>query len=103
MDATMPEMLYGAVVRSSRIGSTYLGADTTKAEGMPGVVKIVKEEDFVGVVANSLLEAENAKEAIEAQWETQGDIQTSDIREMVTVGKGTPFDHSERRGCRRIV
>lgn len=91
MDATMPEMLYGAVVRSSRIGSTYVGADTSKAEGMPGVVKIVKEKDFVGVVANSLVEAENAKEAIEAQWETQGDIQTSDIRNMVTVGKGTPF------------
>ncbi|MFD0796718.1 molybdopterin cofactor-binding domain-containing protein [Maribacter chungangensis] len=91
MDATMPDMLYGAVVRPSRIGSTYLGADTSKAEGMPGVVKVVKETDFVGVVAKSLIEAENAKEAIEVQWETQGDIQTSDIRAMVTVGKGTPF------------
>lgn len=91
MDATMPGMLYGAVVRPSRIGSTYLGADTSKAEGMPGVVKIVKETDFVGVVANSLLAAENAKAAIEVQWQTQGDLQTSDIRDMVTVGKGTPF------------
>ena len=91
MDAMMPDMLYGAVVRSSRIGSTYLGADTTKAEEMPGVVKIVKENDFVGVVANSLIEAENAKEVIEAQWEAQGDIQTSDIRAMVEVGQGTPF------------
>lgn len=91
MDATMPDMLYGAVVRPSRIGSTYVGADTSKAEGMPGVVKVVKETDFVGVVAKSLIEAENAKEAIDVHWETQGDIQTSDIRDMVTVGKGTPF------------
>lgn len=91
MDATMPDMLYGAVVRPARIGSTYLGADTTKAETMPGVVKVVKEKDFVGVVANSLIEAENAKAVIEARWETQGDIQTSDIRAMVEVGKGTPF------------
>ena len=91
MDATMPDMLYGSVVRPSRIGSKYLGADTSKAEGMPGVVKIVREEDFVGVVASSLIEAENAKEAINAQWETQGDIQTSDVRAMVEVGKGTPF------------
>ncbi len=91
MDATMPDMLYGAVVRPSRIGSTYLGADTTKAEGMPGVVTVLKERDFVGVVAHSLLEAENAKAAIDVQWETQGDIQTADIRAMITVGKGTPF------------
>lgn len=91
MDATMPNMLYGAVVRPVRIGSKYVGADITRAEGMPGVVKIVEEKDFVGVVANSLIEAENAKEAIDVQWETQGDIQTSDIRDMVEVGKGKPY------------
>ena len=91
MDATMPDMLYGAVVRPSRIGSKYLGADTSKAEGMPGVVKVVKEEDFVGVVANSLIEAENAKAAVEAKWEAQEDLQTADIKAMVTVGKGEPF------------
>jgi len=91
MDATMPDMLYGAVVRPSRIGSTYMGADTAKAEGMPGVVKIVKEKDFVGVVANSLIEAENAKAVIDAQWESNETLQTSDIKAMVTVGKGEPF------------
>jgi isoquinoline 1-oxidoreductase beta subunit len=91
MDATIPDMLYGSVVRSSRIGSTYVGADTSKAEGMPGVIKIVKESDFVGVVANSLIQAENAKAVIEAQWEGQKELQTADIRDMVTMGKGEPF------------
>ena len=91
MDATMPDMLYGAVARPSRIGSTYVGADTSKAEGMPGVVKIVKESDFVGVVANSFIEAENAKEALVLNWEGQTDLQTEDIRGMVTMGKGEPF------------
>jgi isoquinoline 1-oxidoreductase beta subunit len=91
MDATMPDMLYGAVVRQSRIGSTYLSSDISKAEGMPGVIKIVQEKDFVGVVANSLIEAENAKAAIEVQWESQENLQTADIRAMVTVGEGEPF------------
>ncbi len=91
MDATMPDMLYGAVVRPSRIGSVYLGADTSKAEAMPGVVKIVKQEDFVGVVANSLIEAENAKTAIQVEWESNQTLQTSDIKAMVTVGEGKPF------------
>lgn len=91
MDATMPDMLYGAVVRPSSIGATYVDADTSKAENMPGVVKIVKEKDFVGVVAQSYTEAENAKNAIEATWKVERSWQTSDIESMIEVGRGEPF------------
>lgn len=91
MDATMPDMLYGAVVRPTAIGAKFIDADTSKAENMPGVVKIVKEKDFVGVIANSQTEAENAKNAIEAQWEVERSWQTSDIEAMIEVGKGEPF------------
>ena len=91
IDATMPDMLYGAVVRSSTIGAKYKSADTSAAEGMPGVVKIVKEPDFVGVVAKSYTEAENAKKAIKVSWETEREWQSSDIEEMIQVGKGTPI------------
>jgi len=91
MDATMPEMLYGAVVRATAIGAKFVDADTSKAENMPGVVKIVKEKDFVGVIANSQTEAENAKNAIDTQWEVERSWQTSDIEAMIEVGKGEPF------------
>jgi len=91
MDATLPEMLYGAVVRPTSIGAKFIDADVSKAEKMPGVVKIVKEEDFVGVVAKSFTEAENAKNAIEAKWEVERSWQTSDIEAMIEVGKGEPF------------
>lgn len=91
MDATMPDMLYGAVVRPNSIGATYTGADISKAQGMPGVVKIVQEKDFVGVVANSLIEAENAKNAIDAKWEVGRSWQTADIEDMIAVGQGEPF------------
>lgn len=91
MDATMPNMLYGAVARPSRIGAKYMGADITRAQKMPGVIKIVQEEDFVGVIANSLQEAENAKAIIAVDWETAKDWQTSDIKEMVKVGMGKPY------------
>lgn len=92
MDAAMPEMLFGAVVRPSAIGAKYLDADTSGAEKMPGVVKVVKEEDFVGVVATSRMAAENAKEAIKANWETDKVWQTKDIEALVKVGKGEPFE-----------
>lgn len=91
MDATLPNMLYGAVVRSSTIGAKYVDADISKAKGMPGVIKVIQEPDFVGVVANSFIEAENAKKAIKVNWEVERNWQTSDIEAMIAVGKGVPF------------
>ncbi|MDF4221438.1 molybdopterin-dependent oxidoreductase [Maribacter sp. M208] len=88
MDAEMPGMLYGAVVRPSKIGSTFVSADISAAEHMPGVVKIIVEDDFVGVVANSMMEAEHAKNAINVTWGNYGDLDTAAIKNMMTVGNG---------------
>jgi isoquinoline 1-oxidoreductase beta subunit len=90
MDASMPDMLYGAVARPSSIGARYVDADVTAAENMPGVVKVVKEEDFVGVVAKSRMEAENAKNAIKVTWKTEKNWQKKDIEDLIQVGNGDP-------------
>ena len=89
LDAEMPDMVFGAVVRPSKIGAKYISATTDKAEKMPGVLKIVKEDDFVAVVAESYIEAENAKQAIEVVWETPDNLQQEEIVAMMTVGNGT--------------
>ncbi len=88
MDATMPDMLYGAVVRPDRIGAKYKRSDISMAQGMPGVIKIVQEPDFVGVVATSIVEAENAKKAIKVDWQIDRSWQTKDIEDAIQVGKG---------------
>ncbi len=88
MDATMPNMLYGTVVRPTKIGAIFEGADISQAEKMPGVVKIVQEPDFVGVVATSLTAAENAKNNISVTWKTPNNLNTEDIVAMMTVGNG---------------
>ena len=103
MDATLPDMLYGAVVRPSAIGAKFIGADISKAENMPGVVKIVKEKDFVGVVANSQTEAENAKNAIDVEWEVERSWHTSDIEAMIAVGEGEPFVIQKEGKVKRIL
>lgn len=90
MDASMPDMLYGAVARSSKIGAKFVSADTATVEKMPGVVKVVVEKDFVGVVATSQMEAELAKQALEVVWEVEKEWQSADIAEMIQVGKGDP-------------
>ena len=91
MDVDMPDMLYGAVMRPEKIGATMVNVNSVKAETMPGVVKVIKEDDFVGVVAHSIIEAENAKDAIEIEWQVSKDWQTADIVEMLKVGEGKPM------------
>ena len=44
-----------------QIGAKFLGAEIEAASKMPGVVKVVLESDFVGVVAESRMQAEVAK------------------------------------------
>lgn len=88
MDAEMDGMVYGAVVRPDKIGAKYISADTSKAEEMPGVLKVIKEDDFVGVVAETYQEAENAKKAIQVEWDAPNDLQQEDLEKLMTVGNG---------------
>ncbi len=103
MDASLPDMLYGAVVRSERIGATFVGADTSAAEKIPGVVKVVKEPDFVGVVATSQMAAEQAKQAIKAEWATERNWQSEDIEAMIKVGQGDPVTIQKTGRAKRIL
>ncbi len=88
MDAQMPDMLYGAVLRPSMIDATLTSADTSEAEATPGVIRVIKEPDFIGVIADSYYAAETAKNTIKAEWSTNKTWQSEDIVEMLEVGKG---------------
>ena len=91
MDVSMPGMLYGAIVRSEKIGAKFKSADVSQAKDMPGVVAIVEESDFVGVVAETRMQAELAKKAIKAEWEVERNWQLEDIEAMIKVGEGEAF------------
>jgi len=88
MDAEMPDMLHACVIRSEHIGSTFKSADTDAAEKMPGIVKIVKDKDFVGVVAESYSQALAAKRKIKVDWDIPKKWTEEGIREILQVGKG---------------
>ena len=72
VDVTLPDMLYGTVKMSPRFGAKPVKADTSKAEKMPGVVKIVPIETSYGsgfgVIAENTWAAFNAAEAIDVEW-----------------------------------
>ena len=60
-------MLHGKVLRPSAFSSSLISLDIRKAKTMKGVT-IVREDDFIGLVAPNEHLADRAVEAIEAQW-----------------------------------
>lgn len=87
-DASLPGMLHACVIRPEHIGARLASFDAAAAAAMPGVVKIVDREDWVGVVAETYPQALAAKEKISVEWDIPKVWTESDIREMLRVGKG---------------
>ncbi len=88
MDATFPNLIYGALVHPPSIGAQARKIDISTAEKMPGVVKVFNEKHFIGVAANTYIEAENAKRAIKVEWQVPTVWQQEDIDNIITVGNG---------------
>ncbi len=103
MDASLPDMLYGSVVRPSGIDTRMVSVDVSEAEGMPGVVKIIQEDDFIGVVANSYVEAEAAKQKINVVWEAAKNWDTFNIEEAILVGKGKPTEIQKEGNAKKLL
>ena len=64
----VPGMLHGAVVRPPSVGATLAGVDESSVRTMPGVVKVVVKNNFVGVVAAKPWQAMQAAAALKASW-----------------------------------
>lgn len=85
-DARAEGVLYGAAVHRPTIGATMRSARPGQAEGMPGVVKVVIEEGFAGVVAESRPQAWAARNALEVEWDEGHLWQQEELEELVTAG-----------------
>ena len=66
-DITRPEMMFGAVLRADGFNATLVSLDTGAAEKLPGV-KVVRDGDFIGLVAPDAFAAQRALAAIHAKW-----------------------------------
>jgi nicotinate dehydrogenase subunit B len=72
-DVVVPGMLYGKILRPPSYGAKLAQIDSARAERVSGVVSVVQDGDFVGVVAEREDAAEYAVEAIRARWEENRD------------------------------
>ena len=66
-DMVLPEMRFGAVLRPDGFNATLVSLDTSAAEKMNGV-QVVRDGDFIGVVAPDTYTAQHALSAIHAKW-----------------------------------
>ena len=103
MDASLPNMAYGAIVRPTKIGATFKSANTAKAKNMPGVIAVVEEADFVGVIAESYTQAEQAKQVITTEWSTETEWDTEAIEAMLKVGQGKPIEIQKQGKAKKIL
>ncbi|HET6142170.1 MAG TPA: molybdopterin cofactor-binding domain-containing protein [Candidatus Acidoferrales bacterium] len=67
-DVRIPGMLHGRVVRPEHSLARLVSVDENSIKDIPGIVKIVKEEHFVGIVAATEWSAIRASQALKAAW-----------------------------------
>jgi CO/xanthine dehydrogenase Mo-binding subunit len=66
-DIVRPEMMFGAVLRPEGFSATLQSLDIGNAEKMPGV-KVVRDGDFAGVIADDPFTAQQALASLQARW-----------------------------------
>ncbi len=64
----VPGMLHGRPVRPPAVGATLQGVDESSIAGMPGVVKVVTQKNYVGVVAEKPWQAIQAAARLKVSW-----------------------------------
>jgi nicotinate dehydrogenase subunit B len=67
-DFHVPGMLHGRVVRPPAIGAKLESVDESSIKDIPGIVKIVREGNFLAVVAQSEWAAIRAAQNLQARW-----------------------------------
>ena len=102
-DVRVPGMLHGRVVRPPTIASKPGNIDESSVKNIPGLVKIVQEGSFVGVVCETEWAAIKAAKALKVSWsqpttKMPADAEeifayiknTKSLRDQITVDKGNP-------------
>lgn len=67
-DVRVPGMLHGRVVMAPRLGASVTRFESLAASKVPGLVRIVRQGDFIGVVAKTEWGAIQAQRALVVEW-----------------------------------
>jgi nicotinate dehydrogenase subunit B len=67
-DFRLPGMLHGRVIRPPAIGAELQSVDDLSVKDVPGIVKIVREGNFLGIVATNEWAAIKGAQALRSTW-----------------------------------
>jgi len=92
VDVMLPGMLHASIAQCPVFGGTVTRIDASAAEAMRGVSKVVREESFVAVVADSWWRANQALKKVVIEWDTgsHGDASNETITAMLRAGLADP-------------
>lgn len=96
-DVSVPDMLYGQILRPPAFGSKLISVDDRKASTMAGVKTVVidKRENFIGLVADNPFVLSRAANAIDARWQTQDGLTLDEIDTRLDVAAARERDDFE--------
>jgi isoquinoline 1-oxidoreductase len=81
-DVTRPGLLHGKVLRPTAFNATLVSVDLAGARALPGVVA-VHDGEFIGVAAPSAALAEQARNAIRAEWKSPPQLADKELFESL--------------------
>jgi isoquinoline 1-oxidoreductase beta subunit len=81
IDAKVDGMVYAAIATGQAVGAKVVSVDESALRGKRGVVKVVKLEDAVAVVADNTWRAQEALNALKITWD-QGAAKGADSAQM---------------------
>jgi nicotinate dehydrogenase subunit B len=88
-DVRVPGMLHGRVVRPAVVNSKPVSVDESSIAHIAGVVKVVQQGAFVGVVARTEWSAIQAAKALKVTWSTAGTKLPADRDQLYAYLKNT--------------
>jgi len=93
-DLRLPGMVHGRVVRPPRYGATLDSFDEAGAKAMPGVIAVVRDGSFLGVVAQREEQAINARAAMIASAKWSGGTPLPDPNKLFDELRALPTKSS---------
>jgi nicotinate dehydrogenase subunit B len=88
-DVRVPGMLHGRVVRPPVVNSKPAGIDESSIRHIPGIIKVVQQENFVGVVAETEWAAIQAARTLKVTWSTPAEKLPANKDELDAYLKNT--------------
>jgi CO/xanthine dehydrogenase Mo-binding subunit len=87
-DMVRPGMLHGKVLRPQTFNATLASLDMNGADKLPGV-RVVRDGDFIGVVAGNPAVAEHALELLKPQWMSPPEISDKELFDFLRKNPDT--------------